>query len=101
MFKEASFKGLDKLHALGVNALLTALLLGILAVPITSIGLAGFKSPASSTGGVLSAQDVAEPKEEERDPNEPDWKKLYFELVRKELAEESTESTESTESPNR
>ena len=51
-----------KLGATGLNGLMAILLLGMLALPLSSIGLAGVKTKLSSIGAssseVLSAQDA-------------------------------------------
>jgi hypothetical protein len=47
-----------KLGTIGLNGLMTLLLLGLLVMPLSSIGLAGIK-PNNLPNNVLSAQDIA------------------------------------------
>ena len=49
-----------KLGTTGLNGLMAILLLGMLILPLTSIGLAGIK-PNMSSNQVLSAQDTQQP----------------------------------------
>jgi len=85
---------LKHMHTIIINSLLVVLLLGIMVMPMTSLGLMGYKS-SQDTSRVLSVQDERSLKEREAEEME-EWieqETYYYENVLKVL--ESTESTAS------
>jgi len=85
---------LKHMHTIIINSLLVVLLLGIMIMPMTSLGLLGYKS-SQDTSRVLSVQDERSLKEREAEEME-EWieqETYYYENVLKVL--ESTESTAS------
>lgn len=85
---------LKHMHTIIINSLLVVLLLGIMVMPMTSLGLMGYKS-SQDTSKVLSVQDERSLKEREAEEME-EWieqETYYYENVLKVL--ESTESTAS------
>ena len=82
------------MHTIIINSLLVVLLLGIMVMPMTSLGLMGYKS-SQDTSRVLSVQDERSLKEREAEEMEKwiEQETYYYENVLKVL--ESTESTAS------
>lgn len=76
------------MHTMLINGLLVVLLLGILVMPMTSLGLMGYKTDPQVE--VLSAQDQ---------PDDNLWRERYFKLLEK-MRSENAESTETTETLN-
>lgn len=85
---------LKHMHTIIINSLLVVLLLGIMVMPMTSLGLMGYKS-SQDTSRVLSVQDERSLKEREAEEMEKwiEQETYYYENVLKVL--ESTESTAS------
>ena len=83
---------LKHVHAVIINSLLVVLFLGIMLMPITSLGLTSYK-PIQDKNEVLSVQDERSLKEQETEELERwvEQETYYYDNVMKVL--ESTEST--------
>lgn len=83
---------LKHVHAVIINSLLVVLFLGIMLMPMTSLGLTSYK-PIQDKNEVLSAQDERSLKEQETEELERwvEQETYYYDNVMKVL--ESTEST--------
>lgn len=76
------------IQTLVINSLLVVLLLGILVMPLTSLGLMAYKAPSQTQ--VLSAQDKQKDFQEQLEKE-----RRYYRMMR-EIQRESSESTESS-----
>lgn len=85
-----------RINTLIINSLLVVLLLGILIMPISSLGLAGIKTQ-DGRNEVLSVQDTKEAVEEEN-KFQGEEEKYYEEwIAQQEETQESTDSAQTQE----